>query len=80
MAISQKQKYTVVVPFPMGGGHWSTEGAELELLDVQAHALVTAGRLRLTSEVKAEAEAVEAAAAAPVATSSTSKKSTAKAE
>lgn len=79
MAISQKQKYTVVVPFPTGGGHWATEGAELELLDVQAHALVTAGRLRLTSEVKAEAEAVEAAAA-PAATSSTSKKSTVKAE
>lgn len=79
MAISQKQKYTVVVPFPTGGGHWTTEGAELELLDVQAHALVTAGRLRLTSDVKAEAEAVEAAAAAP-ASSSTPKKSTAKAE
>jgi len=79
MAISQKQKYTVVVPFPTGGGHWAMEGAELELLDVQAHALVTAGRLRLTSGVKAEAEAVEAAAAAP-ASSSTPKKSTAKAE
>ncbi|MBA1194872.1 hypothetical protein G7007_18770 [Pseudomonas entomophila] len=78
--MSQKQKYTVVVPFPTGGGHWAAEGAELELLDVQAHALVTAGRLRLTSEVKAEAEAVEAAAAAPVGTSSTSKKTTVKAE
>ena len=79
MAISQKQKYTVVVPFPLGGGHWSLEGAEMDLLDVQAHALVTAGRLRLTSEVEAEAAAVEAAAAAAEA-SKASKKSTAKAE
>lgn len=80
MAISQKQKYTVVVPFPVGGGHWSTAGEELDLLDVQAHALVTAGRLRLTSEVQAEADAVEAAAAAAATTSKTTKNSTAKAE
>ena len=51
--MAARQKYTVVVPFPKGNGHWSAEGEELELLDVQAHALVTAGRLRL-SEAPAE--------------------------
>lgn len=74
MSTPTREKYTVLVPFPTGGGHWSSEGQELELLEVQAQALVTAGRLKLTSEVQAEA----AAAAAEVAP--TPKKSTAKAE
>ncbi|MFG0552138.1 hypothetical protein [Pseudomonas sp. yb_9] len=76
MSTAPREKYTVLVPFPIGGGHWSSEGQELELLEVQAQALVTAGRLKLTSEVQAEAAA--AAAAAEVAP--TPKKSTAKAE
>lgn len=74
MSTPTREKYTVLVPFPTGGGHWSSEGQELELLEVQAQALVTAGRLKLTSEVQAEAAAA-AAEAAP-----TPKKSTAKAE
>lgn len=72
--MANRQKYTVIVPFPTGGGHWSTKGAELELLDVQARQLVTAGRLRLTSDLEAEA-ATEAAVEA-AATSKSVKKST----
>nr|DAV57871.1 MAG TPA: hypothetical protein [Caudoviricetes sp.] len=44
-----RQTYTVLIPFPTGNGHWSTAGEELELLDVEASALRTAGRLELTS-------------------------------
>ena len=44
-----RQTYTVLIPFPIGNGHWSTAGEELELLDVEASALRTAGRLELTS-------------------------------
>jgi hypothetical protein len=44
-----RQNYTVLIPFPIGGGHWSTVGEELDLLDVEASALRTAGRLELTS-------------------------------
>ncbi|WP_173439163.1 hypothetical protein [Pseudomonas fildesensis] len=43
-----RQTYTVLIPFPVGAGHWSTVGQELELLDVEASALRTAGRLELT--------------------------------
>lgn len=56
----QKQKYTVLVGFPIGGGHWSQAGQELELLDVQAHALEAAGRIKLTAQVEAEAAAAAA--------------------
>ncbi|MGX4728728.1 hypothetical protein [Pseudomonas corrugata] len=42
-----RQTYTVLVPFPIGGGHWSTIGHELDLLDVEASALRSAGRLEL---------------------------------
>jgi hypothetical protein len=44
-----RQIYTVLIPFPTGNGHWSIAGEELELLDVEASALRTAGRLELTS-------------------------------
>lgn len=44
-----RQTYTVLTPFPIGKGHWSVVGQELELLDVEASALRTAGRLELTS-------------------------------
>ncbi|WP_342309117.1 hypothetical protein WLF14_06240 [Pseudomonas fluorescens] len=45
------KSYTVLIPFPKGGGHWSVVGEKLELLDVQASALRTAGRLALTSDL-----------------------------
>lgn len=47
--MQNRQIYTVLIPFPTGGGHWSTVGEELNLLDVEASALRTAGRLELTS-------------------------------
>jgi hypothetical protein len=47
--MSDRQTYTVLIPFPIGNGHWSTAGEELQLLDVEASALRTAGRLELTS-------------------------------
>lgn len=51
--MTHRQIYTVLIPFPTGGGHWSTVGEELELLDVEASALRTAGRLELTSVLNA---------------------------
>ena len=48
-----RQTYTVLIPFPIGNGHWSTAGEELELLDVEASALRTASRLELTSVLNA---------------------------
>ncbi|MGL4265028.1 MAG: hypothetical protein ACRCTX_25690 [Afipia sp.] len=66
--MATRQKYTVLIPFPLGGGHWSAVGQELDLLDVQAQQLETVGRIKLTAQI-----AAEAAAAAP-------KKSTAKAD
>lgn len=53
--MSNRQKYTVLIPFPTGGGHWSSVGQELDLLDVEANALRSAGRLELTSVLEAEA-------------------------
>jgi len=47
--MTHRQTYTVLIPFPTGAGHWSTVGEELDLLDVEASALRTAGRLELTS-------------------------------
>lgn len=43
--MATRQTYTVLVPFPTGGGHWSSVGQELDLLDVEASALHFAGRL-----------------------------------
>ncbi|MFW9080397.1 hypothetical protein ACOI9X_14135 [Pseudomonas sp. P2757] len=52
--MANRQTYTVLVPFPTGGGHWSSIGQELDLLDVEASALRFAGRLELkTSTTKA---------------------------
>lgn len=45
-----RQNYTVVIPYPKGGGHYTKKGEVLELLDVQALALRQAGRIVLTSE------------------------------
>ena len=47
--MANRQTYTVLIPFPTGDGHWSTAGEELQLLDVEASVLRTAGRLELTS-------------------------------
>ncbi|UUT24859.1 hypothetical protein [Pseudomonas sp. T8] len=55
--MSIRQKYTVLVPFPTGGGHWSSIGQQLELLDVEASALRAAGRLELTSVLAARQQA-----------------------
>ena len=43
-----RQTYTVLIPFPTTAGHWSSVGQQLDLLDVEASALRTAGRLELT--------------------------------
>jgi hypothetical protein len=43
-----RKQYTVLLPFPTGGGHWSSAGQTLDLLDVEASALRSAGRLELT--------------------------------
>ncbi|AOE66514.1 hypothetical protein A7317_05760 [Pseudomonas fluorescens] len=52
--MQNRQTYTVLIPFPTGGGHWSTVGEELDLLDIEASALRTAGRLELTSVLAAK--------------------------
>jgi hypothetical protein len=48
--MANRQTYTVLVPFPTGGGHWSSIGQDLDLLDVEASALHFAGRLELKSQ------------------------------
>lgn len=52
--MAERQTYTVLVPFPVGRGHWSTAGQELDLLDVEANALLSAGRLELKTSTPAE--------------------------
>ena len=47
--MANRQTYTVLIPFPTHAGHWSVVGQELDLLDIEASALRTAGRLELTS-------------------------------
>jgi hypothetical protein len=61
--MAERQTYTVLLPFPIGRGHWSSVGQELELLDVEASALRSAGRLELTRvlEAQKQAEAVKSA-------------------
>lgn len=46
--MAHRQTYTVLIPFPTGNGHWSSTGQQLDLLDVEASALFTAGRLALS--------------------------------
>ena len=65
----ERQTYTVLRPFPVGGGHWSSIGQELQLLDVEASALRTAGRLELK-----KIEAVESASQSTVAKKAAAKK------
>jgi hypothetical protein len=72
--MANRQKYTVLIPFPKGGGHWSRVGEELELMGVQAQQLEGVGRIKLTAQLEAEAAAVPAAeSAAPAAKKSTAK-------
>ena len=71
--MSIRQQYTVLVPFPTGGGHWSNVGQELELLDVEASALRAAGRLELTS-VLAARQAAEPATPSTKAVKAAAKK------
>lgn len=68
-----RKNYTVLIPFPTGGGHYAAKGSTVDLMGVQAHALETAGRIKETALI--EAEAAAAAAQVPAA-----KKTTAKAE
>ncbi|AZD97156.1 hypothetical protein [Pseudomonas chlororaphis] len=55
--MANRQTYTVLVPFPTGGGHWSSIGQQLELLDVEASALRAAGRLELTRVLETRQQA-----------------------
>ena len=55
--MATRQTYTVLVPFPRGGGHWAEAGEKLDLLDVEATGLRAAGRIQLTSELEAKAVA-----------------------
>jgi len=66
--MAPRQTYTVLLPFPIGGGHWSTAGQELDLLDVEANALRSAGRLELKKTEAGE----------PVSTSTAAKKAATK--
>jgi hypothetical protein len=67
--MAPRQTYTVLLPFPTGGGHWSRAGQELDLLDVEANALLSAGRLALKNN-----EAGESASASTPAKKATTKK------
>jgi hypothetical protein len=84
-----RKNYTVLIGYPKGGGHYTSAGDTVDLLDVQARALRQAGRIRLTADIEAEAAAaaaveVEVAAtadveAAPAAKAKTATKAKAKA-
>ncbi|WP_434656076.1 hypothetical protein J3P96_06350 [Pseudomonas sp. R3-56] len=67
--MSNRQTYTVLLPFPTGGGHWSSVGQQLDLLDVEASALRSAGRLELK-----KTEAVESASTSTPAKKAATKK------
>jgi hypothetical protein len=60
--MAERKTYTVLLPFPTGGGHWSSIGQELDLLDVEASALRSAGRLELKNTAVAESAASSTAA------------------
>lgn len=55
--MANRKNYTVLVPYPKGGGHWTSKGDQVELLEVEAQALRQAGRIKLTAELEAEAAA-----------------------
>lgn len=52
--MADRKNYTVLVPYPKGGGHWSRQGDKVDLLEVEALALRQAGRIKLTAELEAE--------------------------
>lgn len=60
-----RKNYTVLVGYPKGGGHYTKSGQSVDLLDIEAFALVQAGRVRLTSEIEAEAAAAVVSNKAP---------------
>lgn len=43
---AKRNAYTVVLPFPWQGGHWTTKGQELQLLPQEAKALLINGRIK----------------------------------
>lgn len=45
--MATKRDYTVVVPFPLAGGHWAEAGETVALLDVEAAQLLRVGRITL---------------------------------
>ncbi|KPN92495.1 hypothetical protein [Pseudomonas nunensis] len=59
--MAERQTYTVLVPFPVGRGHWSAAGQELDLLDVEANALLSAGRLELKTSTQGQQAAAKKA-------------------
>lgn len=59
--MAERKTYTVLIPYPKGGGHWTQRGDKVDLLGVEALALEQAGRIKLTADVEAE----PAAAAEP---------------
>ncbi|OHC95903.1 MAG: hypothetical protein A2792_11995 [Sphingomonadales bacterium RIFCSPHIGHO2_01_FULL_65_20] len=65
--MADRKNYTVIVPYPKGGGHWTRKGDKVDLLEVEALALRQAGRIKLTAELEAEQ-------AAPVTTKKTAAK------
>lgn len=65
--MAERNNYTVLVPYPKGGGHWTSKGDKVDLLEVEALALSQAGRIKLTAELEAEQ-------AAPVTTKKTAAK------
>lgn len=65
--MADRKNYTVLVPYPKGGGHWTRKGDKVDLLEVEALALRQAGRIKLTAELEAEQ-------AAPVTTKKTAAK------
>lgn len=52
--MANRENYTVLVGYPRGGGHWTSPGQNFDLLDVEARALVQAGRLKRTADIEAE--------------------------